>query len=215
MKLFWSIYMFKIPPSTSDILKKILNGDTKTVVQSSISKRFFLRLALGCLVSFSLSFIVSYFLAPTISVQDKVILSMPISLFVGLITAKLSIDSFKKENSISIMAFNTIDKTINELGNEVDTFTSKYLIDFICLETKVFDNELVTIKDLNHTQPYSEIRANILKKYRPCKNPIIPYRTKEYSDYMNLLQHIFRESKFSNAPFREALNAHFNKKDRI
>lgn len=206
--------MFKIPPKTSNILKKILNGDTKAVVQKSISMRFFMRLAFGFLVIFSLGFIVSFLLESTVSTIDKALISTPISLIVGLVTGKLSYDCFQKEISISNMAFKTIDNTINNLGNEFDTFTSKYLIDFICLETKIFDNELVVIKDSNTTQPYSEIRSNILKKYRPYKDPIIPYRTKEYSDYMTLLEHIFRESKYSNAPFREALNTHFNKKDR-
>lgn len=206
--------MLHIPPNTSNILEKILNGCTKASVKDSISKRFFQRLALGCIITFVLGFITSILLGPSFSVQDKVFITIPIFLIVGLITAKLSIDSFNKENKVSKMAFDVIDKTVNDLGNEFDTFTSRYLIDFICLETKVFDNELVTIKDSNNTKPYSEIRSNILKKYRPMRTPIIPYRTQEYSDYMSLLQHIFRDSKFSYLPYREALNPHFSKKDR-
>jgi hypothetical protein len=206
--------MLQIPPNASNILEKILNGCTKSDVKTSIFKRFLKRLALGCIITFVLGFITSILLGPSFSAQDKVFITIPIFLIVGLITAKLSIDSFNKENKVSKMAFDVIDKTVNDLGNEFDTFTSKYLIDFISLETQVFDNELVTIKDSNNTQPYSEIRSNILKKYRPMRRPAIPYRTQEYSDYMSLLQHIFRDSKFSHTPYREVLNTHFNKKDR-
>lgn len=207
--------MFRITPNTSDILKMVLHGETKANVKKSISKRFFQRLALGCITTFSLGFITSYLLGPSLTAQDKIFITIPIFLFVGLVTAKLSIDCFSKENEISSMAFDVIDKTISDIGNEFDTLTSRYLIEFISLESKIFDNELVTIKDSNSSQFYSEIRTTILKKYRPNRSPIIPYRSKEYSDYLNLLHHIFRDSKLTNTPFRQVLSAHFNNKDRF
>ena len=206
--------MLEIPPNTSKILEKITLNDDKKKVKKSITMRLFKHLAIGGALSFFVGFSVSLLLNQMHQTLDIILISMPIFICIGLITAKLAIDCFNKENKITDMAFKVIDKSINDIGNEFDTFTSRYLIDFTLLETAIFDQEQVIIKDAQGTTPYHEIRSSILKKYHPSRNPIIPYRTQEYSQYMHLLEHAFKRSKFSNAPLRETLKVHFKKKDR-
>ncbi|AMW80489.1 hypothetical protein AMD27_16355 (plasmid) [Acinetobacter sp. TGL-Y2] len=93
------------------------------------------------------------------------------------------------------------DKSINDVANAFDTFTSGYLIDFLCLETDLYDSQTVEIKDHNSIN-YGELRKSVLKVYNKNKSPKIPFRTKEYKNYMNLLIHVLK-NPLDEITFRE------------
>ncbi len=93
------------------------------------------------------------------------------------------------------------DKSINEIANAFDTFKSGYLIDYLCIETALYDSQTVKIKDQN-SKNYGELRRHILQSYNKNKAPKIPYHSKEYENYMNLLTHVINDS-LDPTPFRE------------
>lgn len=105
--------------------------------------------------------------------------------------------------SVSLYDFTSdfFDKSIIEIANASDTFTSGYLIDYLCLETELYDSQTVDIIDQDSIN-YGELRNQVLKAYNKNKSPKIPFRTVEYRNYINLLTHVLKNPK-DQTTFRE------------
>ena len=105
--------------------------------------------------------------------------------------------------SVRLYDFTTeyFDKSIIEIASDSDTFTSGYLIDYLCLETAECDSQTVVIKDQDSIN-YGELRSHILKVYNNNKSPKIPFLTQEYNDYLSLLTHVLKDPK-DQTTFRE------------
>jgi hypothetical protein len=189
--------MYKIVPTTQLILQ-IVNDELSTqqakkLILLSIIKQVLLAYLLAVVVGASL------YLALSTPENQPAFIAGYFFLLPFMILGTIFYMKKKYSLSIGLYEFTTkyFDKNINEIANDFDTFTSSYLIDYLCLETTLYDSQTVNIKDHDSIN-YGELRRSVLKVYNKNKSPKIPFRTAEYRNYMNLLIHVLEKPHSPN-----------------
>lgn len=193
--------MFKIPPKKQLIFRLVNQNATASesklfIIQSLLKDIFFL-LFISMILGFALylSFQTPY--SQPILVAYSFILSF---LIIG------SVIYFIKGYTLSMKLYEfsvaNFDKSISAIADDFDTFTSGYMIEYLCIETPIFDHESVNVENFDRPVMYQDLRKNVLGVYNPYKSPNIPFRGKEREDYMRLLKHAFKCS-LSQSTFRE------------
>lgn len=181
--------MYQISP-TSQLIFRLLNennsdGRNKLLILFSVLKEAFFE----CLVIVigGLGF---YFLFNTLENQHIFIIGYSF-LFTFIIIATIFYIIKKYTLSIKLYGFskNFFNKSIDEIANSPNTSISRYMIDYLCIETTLYDAQTVEIKDHDPIS-YGELKNQVLRVYNKNKSPNIPYSTKEYQNYMHMLQHM-------------------------
>lgn len=111
-----------------------------------------------------------------------------IYLFITFISAKLTVKTYFTLNKVIRFSFEYFDRSISEISNASDSCMAGYLIDYLCIETAIYDSQKIYTGQT--TENYGQLRQKVLKKYTRSKSPKIPFNTKEYEIYMQLLRHI-------------------------
>lgn len=193
--------MYKVSPKTQ-LIFHLLNEKgpdkrIKSLILLSILKEGFLVWVITIMIG-----IIFHFSFSTPETQPVFILGYSFILTFMIIATIFYIIK-KYTLSIKLYDFSSrfFDKSINEIANASDTFTSGYMVDYLCIETNLYDVQTVEIKD-NYPISYGELRNQVLKVYRKSKSPKIPYQTEEYKNYMYLLQHALRYP-LDQSTFRE------------
>ena len=94
------------------------------------------------------------------------------------------------------------DLSINEIGDDSDTTMSGYMIDYLCIESSIFDAQTIEIKNQRPIN-YGVVRSQILERWNKNKSPNVPFQSEGYSNYMHILHHLFTNNQVSQNTFRE------------
>lgn len=193
--------MYKIVPTTQLIFRLVNDKATKEQSKKLILLSIFKQVLLAYLVAVIFGAIL-YLVFSTPETQLAFIAGYSFLLpFMIIGTIFYIVKKYTLSIGLYDFTVEYFDKSINEIANAFDTFTSGYLIDYLCLETALYDSQTVNIKDHN-SKNYGELRSHVLQAYNKNKSPKIPFRSKEYENYMNLLIHVLKDS-LDQTTFRE------------
>ena len=193
--------MYKIAPTTQLVFQIVNDKLSKQQCEKLILLSIIKQVLLAYLVAVVFGAIL-YFAFSTPETQPAFIAGY-IFLLTFMIIGTIFYIIKKYTLSIGLYEFTAkyFNKTLNEIANASDTFTSGYLIDYLCLETALYDSQSVETKDQNSIN-YGELRSLVLKAYNKNKSPKIPFHSNEYENYMNLLIHVLK-NPLDQTTFRE------------
>lgn len=195
--------MYKITPTTELVFELINNNKpypvSKLLILLSVLKNIFLAHLIAIIV-------VSAVLYHLIDTQESKVALLIVSgsLFSIMIIGSIFYTIKKYSLSIKLYKYSVenFDLSINEIGDDSDTTMSGYMIDYLCIESSIFDAQTIDIKNQRPIN-YGVVRSQILERWNKNKSPNVPFQSEGYSNYMHILRHLFTNNPVSQNTFRE------------
>ena len=197
--------MYKITPTT-ELIFELVNKNksdliSKLLILGSILKNVFL---------WFLGYVIALILTMGLlrSIGDENAQHM-YALFCALVFTLMTFASvyyIGKKYALSIKLYKYsvehFDRNFNEIGDDSDTTMSGYMIDYLCIESSIFDAQTIEIKNQRPIN-YGKVRSQILQCWNKNKSPNVPFHSEGYSNYMHILRHLLHNNPVSLNTFRE------------
>ena len=194
--------MYRIIPSTELIFKLVNNNVPKPKSYAYIL--FSILTIVGC--GYVIVFLLILALCLIIGIEHAQKFMDVFYAFVFAIQTIVNIYYVFRKYTISVELYRfanlNFDLKLIDVSDDPNSKMSGYMIDYLCIETPIFDTHTVYIKNKKPTN-YGVLRRQILKKYNKNKSPSIPFGSEEYSNYMHILTHTLNDSPDSLLTFRE------------
>lgn len=194
--------MYKIAPETELIFKiiheNIPSQNCKLLILFSILKK----VALTYIIALIMCVVLYSVMATQENKLTFIILGSAVFNLLIMAGIYYTIKKFILSLKLYRFAVGYFDRNINDIADYSDSNISGYLIDYLCIESTVFD-DLSVESNKNGFTNYGELRTQILKAWNKNKSPKVPFGSEAYSNYLHALREILGENRIGNVSFRE------------